>query len=83
MAGMDDRRLPRQGWAKLTLGLSLSFAVAAFGYFWFTGAPLQGAALGALVIVAGYWEYKRKLQDERTAERYEREAEAQRRQNRR
>lgn len=80
---MDDRRLPRQGWAKLTLGLSLAFAVAAFGYFWLADAPFQGAALAALVLVAGYWEYKRKLQDERTAERYEREAEAQRREYRR
>lgn len=80
---MDDRRVPKQGWAKLTLGLSIVFAVGSFVYFSLAGTPLQGAVLGVLVLGAGYWEYKRKLQDERTAERYEREAEAQRQKNRR
>lgn len=80
---MDESRVPRRGWAKLTLGLSLLFAVGAFVYFWLAGSPVRGAGLGVLVVVAGYWEYKRKLQDQRTAERYEAEAEAQRQKNRR
>lgn len=83
MHSMDDRRVPKQGWAKLTLGISIVFAVGSFVYFLLAGTPLQGTALGVLVLGAGYWEYKRKLQDERTAERYEREAEAQRQKNRR
>lgn len=65
----------KRGWAKIALGLSLLFAVGAFGYFAVAGAPLRGAALGVLVVVAGYWEYRRKLQDERAALRYEAEAE--------
>ncbi|MFW5911412.1 MAG: hypothetical protein ACOCQV_01615 [Halolamina sp.] len=68
-------RTPTKGWAKLTLGLSLLFAVGAFVYLWVIGRPLNGVALGLLVIGAGYWEYRRKLQDERTANRYEAEAE--------
>lgn len=63
------------GWAKIALGLSLLFAVGAFVYFSLAGVPLRGAALGVLVAAAGYWEYRRKLQDERTALRYEAEAE--------
>jgi len=80
---MNDGRVPRQGWAKMTLGLSLVFAVGAFAYFSLAGTPLRGAALGVLVIAAGYWEYKRKLRDERTARKYEAEAEEQRRRNQR
>lgn len=78
-----DGRIPKQGWAKLTIGLSLAFAVGSFIYFSLAGAPFRGVALGVLVIGAGFWEYTRKLQDQRTAERYEREAEAQRQKNRR
>jgi len=39
--------------------------------------------LGALVVVAGIWEYRRKLQDQITAEKYEAEAEQRQRRNRR
>ena len=80
---MRDARVPRQGWAKLTLGLSLLFAVGAFAVLSLAGSPLSGAALAALVVVAGYWEYRRKLQDERTARRFEAEAADQRRRDRR
>lgn len=80
---MDSRRVPGHGRAKLTLGLSVAFAVGAFVYFWLADAPLQGAGLAVLVLGAGYWEYKRKLQDERTAERFEQDAEARREKNRR
>jgi len=37
-------RIPSQRWARTTLGLSLAFAVAAFGYFALAGAPLRGGA---------------------------------------
>lgn len=74
-------RVPTQRWARATLGLSLLFAVGAVGYFTSTGAPLQGVALGVLILGAGYWEYRKKLQEKRVARRYEAEAEEQRRKN--
>lgn len=80
---MRDSQRPMRGWAKLTLGLSLLFAVGSFVYFTLKGAPLNGVALALLVVGAGYWEYRRKLQDQRVAERHEAEAEAQRERNRR
>lgn len=61
----------------MTLGLSLVFAIAAFGYFALGGAPLRGGALAVLVLGAGYWEYRKKRREKRLAERYEAEAEAQ------
>ena len=61
----------------MTLGLSLVFAIAAFGYFTLGGAPLRGGALAVLVLGAGYWEYRKKRREKRLAERYEAEAEAQ------
>lgn len=79
---MRRPRASRFGLANLSLGLSILFAVAAFVYFWFVGLPLRGAALGVLVLAAGYWEYRRKIQDQLTSERYEAEAEEQRRQDR-
>lgn len=72
---MGGNATTTQGWAKIALGLSLLFAVGAFVYFSLAGVPIRGAVLGLLVAVAGYWEYRRKLQDERTALRYEAEAE--------
>ena len=74
---MRRLRIPRQRWARATLGLSLTFAVAAFGYFALAGAPLRGGALAVLVLGAGYWEYRKKRREKRLAERYEAEAEAQ------
>lgn len=75
-------RTPNKGMAKLTLGLSLLFAVVGFAYLTLQGKLLNGVALGLLVIGAGYWEYRRKLQDERAAARYEAEAEQHREQRR-
>ncbi|MFB6188575.1 MAG: hypothetical protein ABEI57_01710 [Halapricum sp.] len=80
---MRKPRAPRRGWAKITLGVSLLFAVGAFAYFAFADKPLNGAALGALLVVAGIWEYRRKLKDQITAERYEAEAEERKRRNQR
>lgn len=80
---MRKPRTPRRGWAKVTLGVSLLFAVGAFVYLSLSGAPVAGAALGVLVILAGIWEYRRKLQDQITAEKFEAEAEERRRRNRR
>lgn len=79
---MRRPRPSRFGLANLSLGLSILFAVAAFVYFWFVGLPYRGAVLGLLVLAAGYWEYRRKIQDQLTQERYEMEAEEQRRQDR-
>ncbi len=79
---MPDLRLQRNGWATVGLGLSIAFAVGVFVYFSFTGAPLRGALVGLLVLLAGGWEYRRKLQDTVVAESYEAEAEAQQRKNR-
>jgi hypothetical protein len=76
---MNLPRVPKQRWARATLGLSLLFAVVAAGYFAIAGSPLQGVALGALVLGAGYWEYRKKLQEKRAARRYEAEAEEHRR----
>lgn len=76
---MDLPRVPEQRWARATLGLSLLFAVGAVGYFAAAGTPLRGVVLGVVVLGAGYWEYKRKLQEKRVARRYEAEAEEQRR----
>lgn len=78
---MDLPRLPKQRWARATLGLSLLFAIGSIGYFASTGAPLQGVALGVLVLGAGYWEYRKKLHEKRVARQYEAEAEEQRREN--
>jgi len=68
-----------RGRAKLSLGLSLVFAVAAFVYLTLTQSLFQGAGLAVLVILAGIWEYYRKRSDAIAAERYEAEAEEQRR----
>lgn len=67
----------------MTLGLSLLFAVGAFVYFSLAGRPVAGAALGALVVLAGVWEYRRKLQDQIIAEKFEAEAEERKRRNQR
>ena len=65
----------KRGWAKVALGLSLLFGVGIFVYFSAAGTPLRGSVLGLLIIVAGYVEYWRKMTDERTALRYEADAE--------
>ncbi|ESP88468.1 hypothetical protein [Candidatus Halobonum tyrrellensis] len=79
---MRKLRTPTRGWAKVTLGVSLLFAVGAFGYFALAGAPVNGAILGAIIVVAGVWEYRRKLRDEIVAEKFEAEAEQNRRRGR-
>ncbi len=61
--------------AKFALALSLLAAAAAVGILWYRGRPVAGVALGALLVVAGGWEYHRKLSDLRTVARAEREAE--------
>jgi hypothetical protein len=68
-----------RGHAKLSLGLSLVFAVAAFAYLTLTRSLFHGAGIAVLVILAGLWEYRRTRADAIVAERYEAEAEEQRR----
>ncbi|OYR55651.1 hypothetical protein [Halorubrum halodurans] len=80
---MNLPRAPKQRWARATLGLSLLFAVGAFVYLVLDGAPFQGTVLAALILGAGYWEYRKKLQEKRVARQYEAKAEEQRRENER
>ncbi|EFW90993.1 hypothetical protein ZOD2009_17643 [Haladaptatus paucihalophilus DX253] len=68
-------RGPRRGWAKITLGVSLLFAVGVFVFLSIQGSPVRGAAGGLLIIVAGLWEWRRKRSDQIRAERFEAEAE--------
>jgi hypothetical protein len=68
-----------RGRAKLSLGLSLVFAVGAFGYLALTQTLVHGAGIALLVVLAGLWEYRRKRADAVRAERFEAEAEEQRR----
>lgn len=79
---MRKPRTPRRGWAKISLGLSLLFAVGIFGYLSLSGVPLYGAAFAVFIILTGIWEYRRKRKDAITAERYEAEAEEQRQRHR-
>ncbi|WP_066411962.1 hypothetical protein [Halorubrum aethiopicum] len=76
---MNLPRVPKQRWARATLGLSLLFAVAAFVYLALAGSLFQGTVLALLILGAGYWEYKKKLQEKRVARQYEAKAEEQRR----
>lgn len=81
---MNERELTsRRGRAKVTLGLSLLFAVGVFLYFWFGDNPYRGTVLGALVVVAGVWEYRRTMRDLVKTERFEAEAEERQRKRRR
>jgi hypothetical protein len=80
---MNLPRAPKQRWARATLGLSLVFAVGAFVYLVLDGAPFQATVLAALILGAGYWEYRKKLQEKRVARQYEAKAEEQRRENER
>ena len=59
--------------ATLGLGLSALAAAVAVGYFWLREEPLVGVALGALLVVAGLWEYYQKLAEVRTAVQAERD----------
>jgi hypothetical protein len=72
----------RRGRAKISLGLSLVFAVAAFAYLTLTQTIYHGTVLGALVVAAGYWEYRRTMQDVVAAERLEADAEKNQRRGR-
>lgn len=76
-------RGPRRGWAKITLGISLLFAVGLFVVFALAGSPLRGSVGGVLIIVAGLWEWRRKRKDEIRAETLEAKAEAEQQKHRR
>lgn len=72
---MSGNRTGRQlGWAKISLGLSVLFAAVALVYFVLQGRPIAGFGLGIVVILGGVWEYRRRLQDLRAANRYEAKA---------
>jgi ABC-type bacteriocin/lantibiotic exporter with double-glycine peptidase domain len=68
-----------RGRAKLSLGLSLVFAVVAFTYLTLTQSLFHGTGIAIVVILAGVWEFYRKRSDAIAAERFEAEAEEQRR----
>lgn len=78
---MNDRDRKRRGRAKITLGISLLFAVGIFAYLALSGNLYRATGIAVLILVAGGWEYRRTMQDIVTAERYE--AEANRRQEKR
>ncbi|WP_266075641.1 hypothetical protein [Haladaptatus caseinilyticus] len=75
-------RGPQRGWAKITLGVSLLFAVVVFVALSFAGQPFRGVAGGVLIIVVGIWEWRRKRSDEIRAEQLEAEAEESQRKRR-
>ncbi|WP_435152315.1 hypothetical protein [Haladaptatus sp. DFWS20] len=75
-------RGPQRGWAKITLGVSLLFAVVVFVALSLAGQPFRGVAGGVLIIVAGIWEWRRKRSDEIRAEQLEAEAEESQRKRR-
>ncbi|WP_049971425.1 hypothetical protein [Haladaptatus cibarius] len=75
-------RGPQRGWEKITLGVSLLFAVVVFVALSLSGQPFRGAAGGVLVIVAGIWEWRRKVKDQIRAEQLESEAEESQRKRR-
>ncbi|WP_332898125.1 hypothetical protein [Haladaptatus sp. CMSO5] len=79
---MRKRRLKRHGLATVGLGLSIVFAVGAFGYLALNGAMVEGVALGVLVLGAGVWEFRRKVQDEIIADTYEAKSEANKQESR-
>ncbi len=60
--------------ATISLMLSVVFAVGVAVYFVGRGQILYGIALGILVVVAGIWEFKRKLADVIAEERNEAKA---------
>lgn len=72
-------RGPRRGWAKITLGISLLFAVGVFVVLSLSGNPVYGALAGMFVLGAGVWEWRHKLREEIRAERIEADAERSRR----
>jgi hypothetical protein len=74
--------LDRRGVARVSLGLSLLFAVGAFVVLSLSGRPVVGAGLGTLVVLAGLFEYRRTMQDIVSTERFEAEAEASQRRDR-
>jgi hypothetical protein len=76
------RNLDRRAVARVSLGLSLLFAVGAFVVLSLLGRPVAGAALGALSVFAGLFEYRRTMQDIVSTERFEAEAEASQRRDR-
>ncbi len=75
-------RGPQRGWAKITLGVSILFAVGVFVFLSMQGSPIRGAGVGLLIIVAGIWEWRRKRSDQIRAERFEAEAEENQRKRR-
>lgn len=64
--------------AKISLGLSALLSAGAVGWFWYQGSLFTGIGLGVILVVAGYWEYTRRLADVRRAARAEADAERRR-----
>ena len=62
-----------RGRAKIAFGLSVFAAAVAIAWFWYQGEPGVGISLGALLMVAGYWEFRRRIADAGRAARAERE----------
>ncbi|GAB7090542.1 hypothetical protein JCM18237_08130 [Halorubrum luteum] len=60
-----------RGRARIAFGLSVFAAAVAIAWFWYQGEPGTGIGLAALLIGAGYWEYRRRIKDVRRAARAE------------
>lgn len=66
----------------MAFGVSTLMAAGAVGWFWYQGSPVTGVGLAVLLVIAGYWEYTRRLADVRRAARAEADAERQRQRDR-
>ncbi|SNR64168.1 hypothetical protein SAMN06264855_12611 [Halorubrum vacuolatum] len=62
-----------RGRAKIAFGLSMFAAAVAIAWFWYQGEPGVGIGLAALLAIAGYWEFRRRIADARRAARAESE----------
>lgn len=68
--------------AKISMGLSTLMAAGTVGWFWYQGSLFTGLGLAVILVVAGYWEYTRRIADVRRAARAESDAERRRERDR-
>jgi len=81
-SGPTPRKPKGYGLALISLGVSILFAAVAFAYFALQGDLFTGTGFALLIVVAGVWEFRRRLVDARTAEELEADAEERRERNR-
>lgn len=81
-SGPTPRKPKGYGLALISLGVSILFAAVALAYFWYQGDLFTGVGFALLILVAGAWEFRRRLVDARTVEELEADAEERRERNR-